>query len=883
MNPSIDRWLARLRAVFRKPALDADFDAELATHLAMLAEEKVAAGLAPDEAARQARIALGGIDQTRELHRDARGLPWLEDLVRDVRFALRGLRRSPGYTVVAVATLALGIGANTAIFSVFYGVLLRPLPYPEPDQLVLIHDWSKERPFDTVSYLNFEAWRERQTSFTAIGVARRWQFSYAGRNETERLNGAVASPDIFSAIGLAPICGRLFTAEDDKPGAERTVVLRASLWKRLFGGRDSVIGEKIKLSGEFHTVIGILPDDFRVPLEGAELWTPIRPALTGEELQYGYRPTGLYAYARLKPGVSLESAAANLRVLAAGLDQEHPSGGLIPTLLPLATAGAGEVRTMLYVLLGAAGFVLLIACANVANLQLARAHGRAREFAVRAALGSGRLRIARQLLIESLVLGLVGCGAGAVLGSWALGGLKSLLPAGASRMDEVSLNLWALGFAVGAGLLTSVLFGLVPAFHAARQNVREALAQEGRSTGSTRGNRWRAGLIVGECALTCALLVGAGLMIRTLSNLYRSDPGFSTEHLLTFNWEVRGGRYEDPAVRYHLINQALERLAVVPGVAHVGIVDPLPLEGRDNRSVYLVKGGVIPGNRGPWSSAGWGIVGGDWLGALGVKLVAGRDFNADDNWRSTRVVLIDTQFAEKEFHGRDPIGQHIWTGGTSPERESDWMEIIGVVDHINTLGPGQPSLPQLYWFTQQTIPQSMGFAVRAEREPVAVVSSLRTALREVADDLSMANVRTMDQLLAANIANQRLVGMLLGAFAALALLLAGVGLYGVVSYSVSQRTREIGIRVALGATARSIVRLTMQQGARLASLGLIIGLGAALALTRLLQSLLFETSPHDPLIYGLVAAALLGVTALACWLPARRAAKVDPMIALRAE
>jgi putative ABC transport system permease protein len=877
------QFLFRLQPFFRRQKIESDLSDEMRVHLEMATEANLAAGMPPEEARYAARREFGSVDQAKEAYRDARGIRWLEDLARDVCFGARMLRKNPGFTAVAVLTLALGIGANTAIFSVFYGVLLRPLPYPEQQRLVFIHDWSKEMPFDTVSYLNFVTWREQQQSFTAIGVARPWQFSYVGPNETERLNGAVASYDVFAAIGLAPVRGRLFTAEDDKPGAERTVVLRASLWKRLFGGRDSVIGEKIRLSGEFHTVVGVLPDDFRVPLEGAELWTPISHSLSGEELQYGYRPNALYAYARLKPGISLESAAANMRVLAAGLDKEHPSGGLIPTLLPLATAGAGEVRPILYVLLGAAGFVLLIACSNVANLQLARAHARAREFAVRAALGSGRMRIARQLLVESLILGLLGCGAGAFLGSWALGGLTAMLPAGASRMDEVSLNLWVLGFAVVASLLTSVLFGLVPAFHAARQNVREALAQEGRLAGSTRGNRWRAGLIIGECALTCALLVGAGLMLRTLGNLYRSEPGFSTEHLLTFNWVVRGGRYEDPAVRYWLIHRALERLAAVPGVAHVGIVDPLPFEGRDNRTVYLIKGGTIPGERGPWPSANWGIVGGDCLGALGVKLMAGRAFDARDDWRSTRVVIVDTQFVEKEFRGRNPIGQLIWTGGEPPKRETDWMEIIGVVGHINTLGPGQPSLPQIYWFTQQTIPQSMGFAVRAEGEPTAVVSSLRAALREVADDLSMASVRTMDQLFASNIANQRLVVKLLGAFAALALLLAGVGLYGVVSYSVSQRTREIGIRVALGATSRSVVRMTMQQGATLASAGLVIGLAAALALTRLLQSLLFETSPHDPLVYGVVAVGLLGVAALACWLPARRAAKVNPLEALRAE
>jgi predicted permease len=875
-------WL-RLRSLWRRPAVKREIDEELRFHLEQRTAENLAAGMTPEDAAREARKRFGNVQSVREECRETRGVSFGETTLKDVRFGLRTLRKSPGFTAVAVLTLALGIGANTAIFSVFYGVLLRPLPYPEQERLVFIQEGSKEGNSGSVSYPNSVVWREQQRSFTAIGVARPWQFSYTGPNETERLNGAVASHDLFTAIGVAPVRGRLFTAEDDKPGAERTVVLRASLWKRLFGGRESVIGEKIKLSGEFYTVVGVLPDNFRIPLEGAEMWTPISHSISSEELQHGFRPNGLYAYARLKPGISLESARAEMRALAAQIDKEHPSGGLVPTLLPLATAGAGEVRPILYVLLGAAGFVLLIACANVANLQLARAHARSKEFAVRAALGSGRLRIARQLLVESLILGLLGCGAGLLLGSWALGGLQAVLPGDVSRMGEVWLDKWVLGFAVAAGLVTSVLFGLVSAFHAARQNMREVLAQESRSAGSTRGNRWRAGLIIGECALTSALLVGAGLMLRTLDNLYQSDPGFKTERLLTFNWVVRGGRYDNPAERYWLIHGALERLAGVPGVAHVGIVDPLPFEGRDQGTVYLIKGGAIPGERGPWPSAEFGIVGGDWLGALGVKLIVGRTFDTRDDWRSTRVVMVDTRFAEKEFRGRDPIGQRIWTGGQPPEHETDWFEIVGVVGHINLLGPGRPSRPQIYFPTVQTIPQSMGFAVRTEGEPAAIVPSVRAALRGVASDLSIANVRTMDQLFASNIANQRLMVTLLGAFAGLALLLAGVGLYGVVSYSVGQRTREIGIRVALGATSRSIVSMTMKQGLKLASAGLLIGLAAALALTRFLQSMLYEVSPFDPLSFGIVAFVLAGVGVIACWLPARRAARVDPMEALRCE
>ena len=875
--------LFRLQPLFRKKRIEAEMSEEMRVHLEMATEANLAAGMSPAEARAAARREFGGLEQVKESYRDQRGLPWLEDTLRDLNYAVRQLAKARGFTAVVILTLALGIGANTAIFSVFYGVLLRPLPYPEQDRLCFIQEGSKDISSSSISYPNFVAWRERQRSFTAIGIARPWQFSYVGPSETERLNGAMASHDLFTAIGMAPVRGRLFTAEDDKPGAERTVVLRASLWKRLFDGRVSIIGEKIKLSGESHTVVGILPDNFRIPLEGAELWTPIGHSISSEELQHGFRPNGLFAYARLMPGVSLESAAANMRTLAAGLEWENYRGGFVPMLLPLATAGAGNVRPMLYVLLGAAGFVLLIACANVANLQLARVHARSREFAVRAALGSGRLRIVRQLLVESLILGLLGCGAGVLLGSWALGGLKAVLPAGASRMDQVSLDQWVLGFSVLASLVASVLFGLVPAFQAGRQDVRAVLVQESRSAGSMRGNRWRAGLIIGECALTSVLLIGAGLMIRTLGNLYRSDPGFKTERLLTFNWVVRGGRYENPALRYRLIHGALERLAAVPGVAHVGIVDPLPFDGTDQGTIYLIKGGALPGESGPWPSAEFGIGGGDWLGALGIKLIAGRTFDARDDWQSPRVVIVDTQFAEREFRGQDPVGQRIWTSSKPPARETDWMEIIGVVGHIDTLGPGRPSRPKIYFPTVQTIPQSMGFVVRAAGEPAAIVSSLRAALREVADDLSMANVRTMDQLFVSTIANQRLVLLLLGAFAALALLLAGVGLYGVVSYSVGQRTREIGIRVALGATSSSVVRLTMNEGLKRASAGFFIGVAAALALTRLLQSLLFETSPHDLVVMAAVVVVLSAVAMLACWLPARRAAKVDPVVALRAE
>jgi putative ABC transport system permease protein len=802
-------------------------------------------------------------------------------LWQDIRYALRQLRKNPGFTAVAVITLALGIGANTAIFSLFQNVLLKPLPYPEQDRLVLIYDWSKDVPFDSICYRNFLDWRELQKSFTAIGVARPIEFNYIGASETERLKGASASYDLFTTIGMPPIRGRLFTPEDDRPGAGRTIIIRASLWKRLFGGRESVIGDKITLSGEPYTIIGILPDEFKIPLEGADFWTPFSLSLTRNDLGYYYRGHFVYAYGRLKPGISMESARSSMRILSAQMEKEHPSGGYTSEVLPLSTVGTDQVRPALYVLLGAAGFVLLIACANIANLQLARVHVRAQEFAMRAVLGSGRRRIVRQVLIESSMLGLLGCGAGLIFGFWLLAGLKTVLSSGASRVNEASLNGWVLGFTALAGLATSLISGLLPAFQAGRGDLREALVQTSRSAGSMHGNRWRAGLIVSEFALTSVLLVGAGLMLRTLGNLHRKDLGFKTEHVITFDWMLKGGQYEDPGTRFNMANRALERLAALPGVTHTGLAYALPLT-QPHDTVYCIQGAPL-NEIGKMPSVEFNIIGGDFFGALGITEVAGRAFNPRDNWQSPRVVVVDTMFAEKEFHGKNPVGQHFWPNAFPPKNESDWYEIIGVVKHISSLGPIRSARPQVYFTYAQYGPGSTNFVVRTDLNPDVFVPTLRAGLREVASDVSISNVQTMDQLFTSNISTQRLVVTLLEMFGALALLLAGVGLFGVLSYNVGQRTREIGIRMALGATPDSVIGSVMSVGLKLAGIGLAFGLFAALGLTQFLRTLLYELSAFDPMTFIGAAVVLAGIGLLACWLPARRAAKVDPMVALRYE
>jgi predicted permease len=800
----------------------------------------------------------------------------------DFRFALRSLLKSPGFAVVSLLALALGIGANTAIFSVVYGVLLRPLPFPEQDRLVYIGEWAEQVPTMSVSYPNFVDWRTRQRSFTALGAVRFQGFDYVGSSETERITGAMASHDMFQALGVAPIRGRLFGADEDKPGAERTVVLSERLWRRHFSARESLVGEKIQLTGELYTVVGIMPEAFQYPSRSNELWVPLG-IFADRYANRGNHP-GIYCVARLKPGVSYEAGVADLKAIAEQLAQEYPNNNARQSVAvqPLTDRAFGQVRTPLYVLLGAAGFVLLIACANVANLQLARAHVRAREFAVRAALGASRSQIIRQLLAESLLLGGLGCAVGIIFGIWGLEALRAILPTGIPRITEVGLNGYVLAFAITVSLVTSVVFGLVPALHAARLDLREALSQGTRAGGAAAGNRWRSILVAGEFALTCVLLVGAGLMIRTLANLYRADPGYSTEQTLTAAWSLTGPNSNDAEKRAPILERALNRLATLPGATSVALINPLPLSGNGNQNSYYIEGTPLPeAGRQPTTEVF--RVTGNAFSTLQIPLLAGRTFGPQDTPKSPKVAIVDTMFVEKHLKGQDPIGKRFTYGGRPPEKETDWMQIVGVVAHIQNYGLGERTREQTYIPHFQSGSSDFNFLIRSSQSAGALAPSLRSALREVAAEIPVRAVQTMDDLFISNISNQRLVVILLGTFAVLALLLAAVGLYGVLAYNVGQRTREIGVRMALGATPRSIVQLILRHGLKLALLGLVIGLAGALGLTQLLQRVLYEVSAFDPFSFAGVAILLAAIGAFACWLPARRATKVDPMEALRAE
>ncbi len=801
----------------------------------------------------------------------------------DLRYALRSLAKSPGFTFVAVLALALGIGANTAIFSVVYGVVLRALPFPEQEKLLYIGEWSEQVPSMSVSYPNFVDWRARQKSFTAIGVVRFQGFNYVGASDTERITGAMASHDLFQALGVAPIRGRLYSADEDKPGVERTVLLGEAVWKRVFGGRESILGEKIQLSGNFFTVVGIMPAAFQYPSRANELWVPL--GVFADQYQERGSHPGLYGVARLKPGVSYESGVADMKAIAAQLAQEYPNSNARQSvsIQPLTDRAFGSVRPALFILLGAAGFVLLIACANVANLQLARAHARAREFAVRAALGASRGRVIRQLLVESLLLGGLGCAVGIVFGIWGLDALRSILPSNIPRIAEVSLNGYVLAFAVAASLLTSVVFGLVPALHAVKSDLRETLAQ-GTRGGTASGNNWRAALIIGEFALTCVLLVGAGLMMRTLSNLYRADPGYSTARTLTASWVLPGTAFAQATARAPVIGRALTRLAAIPGVKSVALVNPLPLSGNGNQNSYYVEGSPLP-ERGRQPSVETFQASGNLFATLQIPLLAGRTFDDRDTPTAPKVAIVDQMFVEKNLKGQDPIGKRFVYGGRPPTKDTDWIQIVGVVAHIQNYGLASSSFTREQSYTPhtQSVPTSMTFALRTEQTPSALAPSLRAAMREVAPELPIFAVQTMDELFTSSIATQRLTVLLLGTFAGLALLLAALGLYGVLAYNVGQRTREIGVRMALGATQRSVVNLILLHGLKLAAFGLLIGLAFSFGLTGLLKSVLFNVSAFDPLSFLVVAATLSVIGTLACWLPARRATKISPIEALRSE
>ncbi|ACB75157.1 ABC transporter permease [Opitutus terrae] len=797
----------------------------------------------------------------------------------DLRYAFRQLLKSPGYTAVSLVILALGIGINTTLFSVVDHVLLQPLIFPKADRLVSLVERSGETVHPAVNYENFVAWREAQHSFTALGAANVWSEAVRGPGDAEHLTGAQITFDYLQALGVAPLRGRLFTAEDDQPKAERTVVLSEPLWRRMFGGEDSAIGGKLSIRDQSYTIIGVLPRGVIQPVVECEFWVPVAPFVWDLVGQPNRPPGPFVVLGRLKPGVTLETARHDMTTIAQQLAATHPAlkdRGIV--LTSLHDSLLGSARAMLWLLLGAASGVLLIACANLASLQLARALGRQREFAIRSSLGAGRGRLIALLLAESSLLGLVGAAAGAVVAAWSIDAVRTWLPAGLPRLDSLALDRRALGFALAAGVLAVLLSSLAAVWHQLRGRPRSAASLAWAAQQRPSGHRWLFGLVTAQIAITCLLLVGTGLMVRSLYRLYHANLGFTPVRVVSFVWAPP---LED-APRAAMLERAVARLSVLPGVTQVGVISEMPLGGDYFVRPLSVEGLPPPPPNQQPQGASFSVTPG-YFSAVGMPILRGRGFSDRDNTMAApKVAVIDTRLAALHFPGQDPIGRRIKFGTSGDGRP--WVEVVGLVEHVENRGLGSSTDVQAYIpYGQRGAPWRMSFVVRGSGDTAPLLSEIRQTMRTLAPDIPIYSLATMDARFDATIAPQRLTGGLLGVFASLSIILATVGLYGVLSYQVGQRTRELGIRLALGAQPKQVLTMVLRQGVAVAAVGGLIGLVAAGVSSRLLKHLLYHVAPTDLHTFGAVLTLVLATALLACWLPARRATRVNPVDALRAE
>lgn len=800
-------------------------------------------------------------------------------MLSDLKFALRSLGKTPGFALVAIITLALGIGANSGVLSFLNVLLFKPLPLPRVHELVFMGEHSQQVPNMSVSYPNYVDWRERQKSFTHLGTFRGQSFNYVGVSETERIGGAMFSADMFPALGIAPKLGRWFSADEDKPGAERVAVISERFWQTSLGARPDVLGTKITLSGEIYSVVGVMPADFRFPGGTPDAWVPV--GLNADSMRDRGSHPGLYCVGRLKPGVSFETARADMIAIAKQLEQQYPQSntGNSVNMQTLVDRVVGQQRGAVWISFAAALGVLLIACANVANLLLARAAVRSREFAVRAALGAGRARLIRLVLMESLALGLAGTLLGLGAGYGVMQGIKTLIPANSPFVTQVAMDFNVLGLSILIGVGTTVLFGLVPALSGTKVNLNEALAADGRS-GSGVNARWRSVLVAGEFALTLMLLFASGLMIRTIYNIYRADLGLKTDRIVSFGYVMPGRDWQDAAKRQQLLDRALVELRNLPGVTHVALTNPLPLSGGGNQTSYIIEGEPEPGP-GKRPSTENNAASAAYFETMRIPLLRGRTFTDQEKLDDPRTIVIDAKFAETHFPGQDPVGKRVNFG--MPNREPDYATIIGVVGHVQNYGIGQDTRVQIYYPYHRTPPGNVSFVLRTQQDPASLGAAIRATMRQVEPTLPVFALRTMDELFDQSVTNERIMLRLLAVFAGIALLLAAIGLYGVLSYIVAQRTREVGVRMALGATSAAVRQLMLGQGLRLACLGLGVGLLAAAGLGKLMSSVLYGVSSFDILSLAAVSVVLLAIGVLASWLPAHRATRINPVEALRAE
>jgi putative ABC transport system permease protein len=808
-------------------------------------------------------------------------------LWQDLRYGFRTLLRKPGFTIVAIIALALGIGANTAIFSVINSILFRPLAYHDPDRLVTInHDYPKINLKASVSAIGYTHYRDHARSFESVAALTGGSFNLTGVGDPERLNASPVTHNFFSTLGVKAVQGRVFLPEEDQPGRNKVVVLSHDFWQRRFGGDPGLVNKNITLNDESYTVVGIMPPIFQFGREMGQvvdLWTPI--AFTPEQLNFN-RLTfeNLFVIARLKPGVTIQQAQAELDTIASNLRQQYMPGadrsnwGL--TTQFFRELVVGDIRLALWMLMGAVSLVLLIACANVANLLLARASDRQKEIAIRTALGAGRWRVVRQLLTESVLLSVSGGAIGLLLAWWGISALVKVNEVQIPRANEIGLDWLVLAFALGVSLLTGILFGLVPALQVSKTDLHETLKEGGR-TGASGARGWiRGALVVVEMAMALMLLIGAGLLIRSFWHLQKVNPGFAPHNVLTMSLALPQTKYREPVQRTNFYKEALQRIRSLPGVQSAGATSILPMSGNNSSGSFRIEGREVPQGQSLPHGDRWAATT-DYFSTMKIPIIRGRYFDDRDTMDSQPVAIIDETMARKYWPNEDPLGKRIsFQGG---QNNPIWREIVGLVGHVKHKGLEGESRVQYYIPHTQMQNPNMFLVVRTNGDPSSLTGAVRSAIRGFDKDLPVYRVKTMEQFVADSMAQRRFAMTLLGIFAAVAMVLAAVGLYGVMSYSITQRSHEIGIRMALGARAADVLRLVIGQGMLLAVIGVAIGIAGAFALTRLMANLLFGVKASDPMTFAAIAAVLTLVALLACFVPARRATKVDPMVALRYE
>ena len=808
-------------------------------------------------------------------------------LFKDIRYGVRNLLKHPGFTAIVVVTLVLGIGASSAIFSVVNTVLLRPLPYPRAERLAVIQELDQNGKRVQVTPANFLDWRAQNTVFEQLAAILTRPANLALADQAQRIDLAMTSANFFTVFGLEPARGRFFIPADEQAGHSPVVVVSHALWQRAFGADPSLVGKPITVDGNSYTVVGIAPVNFNYP-DKTDLWIPpfkLAPTLNERQEPTQVRGFGMLAtIGLLRPGVTVAQAASEMETITSRLRQQYPESNnrRFNRVVSLHEHLVGETSQMLLLLLGAVGFVLLIACANVANLLLASAASRQKEIAIRTALGASRFRVIRQLLTESLMLAFIGGALGFLMALWGVALMTRFLPANFPRLNEITLDWRVVAFTLAASTVTGILFGLAPALQISRPDVQETLKESGRSSsGSRRHNRLRNALIVGEVALSIVLLVGAGLMFRSLLRLQSVNAGFSSQQVLTLRLSPAGTNYRTDADYIKYYDQVIQRVTALPGVEAVGAINTLPLD-KGPQAGFRIEGRE-PLTKDKWPGGNYRTVSTDYFRTLNIPIVQGRAFNDRDTQTTPLVVIINQALAARDFPNENPIGKRINLGNTDANGQAVWWEIVGVTANVRSIELREEATPEFYLSALQDSFANMSLVIHTSVEPENMSAAVRRASAEVDKSAAVSDVKTMENIVGEAVTQPRFNLFLLGLFSAVALLLSAAGIYGVTAYSVTQRTHEFGIRMALGAQVGDVLRMIMRQGLLLIAIGVGVGLVASLALTRLLRTLLFGVSATDPLTFAAITALLMVVALLACYVPARRATKVDPLVALRYE